>query len=465
MRKSMLFSGVVAKKNNLAVLGFFMMAVLGILIWRGWLVPLAALAAIISVSWLAWRFPVAAVVTLLGTGMAPTILQMTTLLPTDLGSSNTGARAQDIVLVGMAGAILWEAIRRGGSYRRNVAVLIPAAGFATWLILEIARNINQYGLSAPGEFRFRYLVLALPAFIGARAFSSETRMRIRCWLILFSIPLPFLMIPVIGLNKGWTIGPESRFFPSGISLALAYGLIFILLAVRHKVTKIPGPIAFITVLVGLFMILIDSHRSVWVVCMLSIIVLIILKEVHISKMWSWGLGVGIIIGIVLFASFAVGLDPITYVFSRANALIHPMNDPTSAWRVDVWRAQMKVFMRHPATGLGFGGYWDAYVPELGTTITTSPHSLWVQTLVKLGAIGLAFYLWLAAAILALLWGTWKKERAVLQPADSLLLEMGVIAAVGSIGYHTVYVFEFAGLVWIGLALAVAFHGNGIKQDV
>ena len=49
---------------------------------------------------------------------------------------------------------------------------------AGWVLLEIARNVAMYGLSAPGEFRYRYLVLAMPVYIALSFTQVEQRRRL-----------------------------------------------------------------------------------------------------------------------------------------------------------------------------------------------------------------------------------------------------------------------------------------------
>ena len=76
-------------------------------------------------------------------------------------------------------------------------------------------------------------------------------------------------------------------------------------------------------------------------------------------------------------------------------------------------------------GEGFGGYWKIYIPELGQELDVSPHSLYVQTLVKTGVIGLGLYLVLVWKSLKQMFDWMKIQDYVLHPEYALVL-VGII---------------------------------------
>ena len=80
-----------------------------------------------------------------------------------------GFHAVDLILIGMAGALIFRLLNTAMSKRSNytkinyLSFLISI--FALLILFEIVRNIPQYGLSALGEFRFYYLILIIPLYI------------------------------------------------------------------------------------------------------------------------------------------------------------------------------------------------------------------------------------------------------------------------------------------------------------
>ena len=73
-----------------------------------------------------------------------------------------------------------------------------------------------------------------------------------------------MCVPIIGQLKGWSIGPEARFFPASISLGLLYGLLALSLGKKYRIIKINEILYWLIFVISGLMIIIDSHRSVWI---------------------------------------------------------------------------------------------------------------------------------------------------------------------------------------------------------
>jgi len=431
--------------------------VLGAQVGRGSGVVIAGVAAAIAVSWAAYRLPQTFVVGALLTGMVPQVLQMTTVLPTEWMTLPGGARLEDLFLVGMAGAAAWCIASRGwraGTSPWARAAIASAVLFFGWALLEVARNLGTYGISALGEFRFRYLIIALPLFVAVRLSDEGSRRRMATFLWGASVPLVLAAIPVIGALKGWGIGAESRYLPASISLALLYGVAWMLIASRAGVLRVPTFLIALMTILGGVMVFVDSHRSVWLVLLVLVLAFLLLGELQLRRAWAWGLATVSIIGVVAIVAMSGGVDPLAYLSTRGGALVDPLSDPTSAWRIYLWQANLNELAASPFLGSGLGGFWNVYVPELAANVTVSPHSLFVQTAVKLGAVGLALYLWVSVTAARVL----IKARSVadrLGASDRVLVVAGIAACAGSLAFHLTYSLEYAGLTWIGLGLAAA----------
>src|SRR3990170_2770006 len=233
--------------------------------------------------------------------------------------------ATDIALLSMAGAIFLETltIKRKVSKQNSSGLSIYIIFFALWLFFEILRNVKEYGLSAPGEFRYRYFILVLPLYINLFFSSVEERKKLFKVLIFFSILFTLACIPIIGILKGWSIGPESRFLPSSISLGLVYGLVAIFLGKKYGLLKLSSVYLWIISIPVGIVILIDSHRSVWLALLVLLLSLILLKEIRFGKVLSWSIP-SILIGLVIWiVASSFGFNMIEYITTRGSAFINP----------------------------------------------------------------------------------------------------------------------------------------------
>lgn len=417
--------------------------------------PIAALGAAIAVSWFAYRFRVWTTAALAISILIPQLMLMTTVLPENWGSLGGGVRISDLILVGMWGAII--GLGFSSDHRHKVQRTFVSICFvlAVLLLVAIVRNWSVYGLSALGEFRFRYLILGFPVYLALGMDSPRSRTsvsRMMAWLPILGV---VIALPIVGMSNGWAVGEASRFYPSEISIALLYSVVWLGLTRGGGAVPQRG-LMYAAFLLAAVFIVADSHRSVWLVAAVSVLLLLRLGVIRVERIWSWGL-VTLIGAAAIFAVLGVtGTDVVAYVAKRGSAFMNPIGDSSSYWRLVVWKAYIDPWLSNPMFGQGFGGYWDVYVPELGTRIVAFPHSMYIQTLVKLGVVGMAALLaWFAAAWRVLL----RAYRGPTAAAGILrsLAPMGLVAVAGSLAYGTVYALEFWSLGWIGLALSEAFR--------
>ena len=156
----------VARKNFrlVAVLVFGYLLFL-FLVLNGYLPEFIIFVGFAIGSYVAFSFPAVAVIAVLITGVIPTVFQMTPIFSEDYGVIGRGFHAPDIALLSMAGAVLLQVRKRQGVQRNSLGLSTLILLFGIWLLFEILRNFGGYGLSAPGEFRYRYLILILPLYI------------------------------------------------------------------------------------------------------------------------------------------------------------------------------------------------------------------------------------------------------------------------------------------------------------
>lgn len=432
------------------------------LLFKGYLYSMALMMTLGIAILVATMFPLATVLALFVTAIFPSVLQMTRYLPPDFMAIAGGVNAPDIVLLSMGGAIILETLRTKGKFlKQNSLVLSICVMFlALWLLFEVLRNIGVYGRSALGEFRFRYFILVLPGYVSLFFPSAEERKKVFKSVVFLSLFLTLACIPIIGMLKGWSVGFESRFLPSSISLGLVYGLLATYLGKKYGLLKLSNIYIWIASISVGVLVLIDSHRSVWVAIGVVLLSLICLKEIRLGKVFSWSVPL-ILAGIIVFLIVnSTGLDVGEYIRTRGAAVVRPQEDRTGAWRIVQWEAQMSKFYSSPVLGQGFGGYWG-FSRRKGD-IGISPHSLYVQTLVKIGAVGMLLYLMIVFKVFSAL-GHWIKTQRKNDNPEIAIVLTAFIILVAAHAFYTVYTFEYYTWLFVGLGVAVICDRSTITE--
>ena len=180
-------------------------------------------------------------------------------------------------------------------------------------------------------------------------------------------------------------------------------------------------------------------------------------------MWKWSVWILILILITYTIFQNADLSLITYVKERLIAFTNPKDDPTAFWRLAVWDASLKSFLKYPLFGQGFGGYWYLFVPELNSVINLPPHNLYIYTIVKIGLIGLVLYL---IIILKL----YKKFKAALllfkerYNIDKPIVIFSIVVLVSAHFFYLVYSFDYFSMLYIGLGTASILNHKDIYAD-
>jgi O-antigen ligase len=143
---------------------------------------------------------------------------------------------------------------------------------------------------------------------------------------------------------------------------------------------------------------------------------------------------------------------VDYIKIRASDLVKldESQNTTAAWRVAQWKAQIAKFYASPIKGEGFGGYWgfSGIKGDLGV----QPHNFYVQTLVKLGTIGMILYFIIMAKIFVNLKRILSKFKVKNDP-DILMLSIGLATLVSGHVFYVAYSLEYYSLLFIGLGSA------------
>ena len=348
----------------------------------------AALAAGAYYVALKWPVVAATIVLLLSGGY--TAFSTTPGFQVEAMRLGGGAYVVDVFLLGLLMAGLTRIAYPEGR-RRMGRLLMPATACGAWLALETLRNVATAGVSAPGELRTRYLILAV-AFGLVTGVDREALVRVALKaFVLVAVALPLGLLPVVLHLKGWSFSTTDRIFPANVSLGLVLGLT--ILWVFRIYLRWPLWLMSTASVLGALEIMLDAHRSVWLsACVLVAILLLV--EARLQRTLRWAvLGLAATVVTTLVA-LGLGYDVVGTVAARGEAALHLQD--TTAWRVGVWGTSLQDFAASPIIGRGLGLYFDMYVPGFGR-VTVFPHSLYVLLLVHLGLVGLILFIWLFAA--------------------------------------------------------------------
>ena len=138
--------------------------------------------------------------------------------------------------------------------------------------------------------------------------------------------------------------------------------------------------------------------------------------------------------------------------SRINDLIKldEKHNNTAAWRVAQWKAQIPKFYASPIMGEGFGGYWTVFGVQ--GDLGVSPHNLYIQTLVKLGTVGMLLYLIIIVKMF------FKFKRTITKykfkdDSEIPILKLGMVVLIAAHVFYVAYSFEYYSLLFISLGAA------------
>lgn len=407
-----------------------------------------------------YRLPLLSLSALVIVGAGPMVFMMTGRLQFNTSVLLGKVRLSDAILTAMMLAVFFKATStlarpswRSGS--APTALVVCFGALFAWIAVSVLRNIDAYGLSAVGQFRFSYLILAVPAYAAIFLRSSAQRRRFCVFLLAFSVAVPLAAVPVIGYMKGWGIGPSSRFFPAFVSLGLLYGCVALLLASERGTLSTPRWLARGLTFPVAAMLLVDSHRSVWLAGMV-LLVYFLLRERMSAGAFVRLSSLAAAVAIALLALARVlGVDVVNYVLERGSALVNPAGDANSSWRLGLWTSSLARWRQHPLIGDGFGGYYATNAGR-GVATTIQPHSYYVETLVSMGVIGLALLIAVVVAAGATLWDALKRQRNVEQESlDTTLVDVGLGILLSALAYSAVNEVDYYPCLWVGLALAAA----------
>lgn len=329
-------------------------------------------------------------------------------------------------------------------------------GFGAMAMLSFAIGIGEYGRYAGTEFRpFFYLWIA--GIYGClAALDDDDLRRIGRWCVwaayaFIGISLMFL----VGLQTGLIdrsnvfdfavggrvfrpIGSHATFFVAMV------GLVQLMAWLRGSGTRWSGVHAAMFLLLVVLM----QHRSVWVATGFGLLVVAWLERRHVARHVPFFIWSGLAIAPVLAVAVWAGVFDALIERLVTSAVTMFDSQGTFAARVDGWDRLVETWTEAGgsaiAIGLPFGhGYTRLFRGQL---IEFAPHNWFLDLVLRVGVIGLLFYVWAAVAVMI------KAMRAPATTEFEVLLLRGVgVALAASLLYYLAYPSYYL----IGAAIGIA----------
>jgi hypothetical protein len=341
------------------------------------------------------------------------------------------------------------------------------AAHAAWLAFGAVlfalffAGLALYGTTAGVEFRTYFYFWVAVAYTLSFAYNAEDSDWIARQILVVSAALGALVVYRWTADAfGWSavrwewIGARVRFRVVAANQAhFLVSALLIMLVLWGRDRLAFGWRIWLPLLAVMLVIL--QHRSVWIV-MLATVALVFLLEPQGRRTFGWP-------GFVFLLSLiclAIGLAKYGHLESTLGSLHASIHEATQGkgstfnWRLQSWDALLRDWVSSGpvvnAFGKPFGTGYLRYVEDLQAQTNYSPHSYYVQTLLRGGLVGLAALL--MAYLLAL--------RAAFSRREADVVGLGTARAmgfvlIGQLVYSSVYTPHFVQGIFLGVLLSLA----------
>jgi O-antigen ligase len=141
-----------------------------------------------------------------------------------------------------------------------------------------------------------------------------------------------------------------------------------------------------------------------------------------------------------FGALWLGGDRLITKLAQGTAEYDPATSEMrqGGYRNQMWKATWQMFLAHPITGVGMGGYWAAiptYHDASGTLTPQEAHNDYLELLASGGLVGMAIGVWFTVLLL-------RRIRANLQSHDRFRRVAAYAASIGIAGVAVHNLFDF-----------------------
>jgi hypothetical protein len=381
----------------------------------------------------------------------------------DLSFSSISIRLSDPLLFGIITTIIIKSIFGNKAivhFFRNDGIWLSL--FILYVLLQVLRQVFNYGINSFGEFRTYYQFLLFIPYI---VISIKKPNDFKEYFILFVIlSLSNVITGIIrgGVLYGFKFDAYDKWVSGFGSLALLYGLFGLYLTHKYRVFKISNPIIILISAISISFILISSTRSVWLAGLAGIIFMIIIGRYSLKDTFKLALIFPLLLIILIPAFDFSGIDIYDYFNERAMAFTDYQEDTTAKWRYNFWLATIDQIKNNLLFGVGIGKHFDVYIPEYHQVMTTSPHNFYLTILYHGGVIGLLLYSVVIFKMVYMLLHKLKDNRY-----GEYIVTMSLVVIIAVHFYGVAYSFEKDFITWmfIGLGLALANINRLYKTNI
>lgn len=332
--------------------------------------------------------------------------------------------------------------------------------FTVLLVWSIFRGLEQFPLtSTVNEARGLLRFVAAALYFATVEPRRDLLGRIGALLLYSALALGLIALlrwgaNTVGITGGFFgDGDDLRVVPAASALVIAQG---VLISIPFLGDRNRGAMRFAAPTLLVFVVLLQ-HRSVWVVTAAGVFYLAY-RDRELSKRVMTALIVGLVIlTTLLFTVFAEDADVSEQLSTSAQST------NTFEWRVDGWIALFRDSSPEGPVewviGKPFGSGWERISEATGQIIEVSPHNFYIETLLRVGIVGLATVLLPYGVALR---GT--RYRGVPPSDQAGVLTPGLLQVLVGVQllYFIVYSSSPAQGMLLGLACAVA--ANSVTDD-
>ena len=353
---------------------------------------------------------------------------------------------------------------RDGCGRHDVLLLLLLL-WSSVLGLNYILGLREFGLQvATNEFRPYFYMICIALYVASLDISRVWRKLEK--LVLFAA-FCLSIVAIIGFVDG-NFSREDRPISSSHALFMLQALL-IAIFMHHRGQLRPWLIPLVVALLPLLIVL--QHRSVWIVAIISLALVLWLLPSLRTALIQWGvIGTVVCGGLCVLVFGATILEALTESYADAAA---SAQDPTGgdgsstfAWRVQGWTdlltGEHMDSPRQLLIGNPFGsGYARITLTSDGVkqVRSESPHNLYVQTLLRAGALGLLVFVALHGMLLRGLLQRAKRDVAT----RPFLMCMAVLVA-SQLVYYLVYGSDYIQAIFLGSAIGWLRHSETVHAN-
>ena len=255
--------------------------------------------------------------------------------------------------------------------------------FLAVVALYVVIYTPTYGKTAIGEARKLYFMFLFP-LLAAVTIKNPADLR----RFLLVIVCAAAGVAIVGASMAVASGSIIRPINAQAALYLALAAFLMLIHRIYRIVLI-GPILDRVLLWLFFVVAITAgHRTVWLAIGSGLLLALCLYGTRQSVLTKVFLAIitmvaGLGVGIALFPETGARLGV------AFGGILNPLADATASWRIEGWQRHFDRLRQggNLLFGEGLGNYYGGY----GGDGLVSPHSAYVEMILKFGLFGIALY--------------------------------------------------------------------------